>query len=144
MIIDKYVLNNSLICIILNMNNILIVDDDADIRNILREILTKYGYTSIEASNGIDALQLFQTTEFLAVLLDLNMPEMDGMETMQHIKKIDPDVPIIFITAHGDIPTAVEAIKQGAYDFIVKPPKIDRLMITLKNAIQKTALEKKG
>jgi len=125
------------------MNNVLIVDDDADIRNILREILTKYGYTSIEASNGIDALQLFQTTEFLAVLLDLNMPGMDGMETMQHIKKIDPDVPIIFITAYGDIPTAVEAIKQGAYDFIVKPPKIDRLMIILKNAIQKTALEKK-
>ncbi len=68
------------------------------------------------------------------VLLDLQMPGMDGIETMQELKKMDPDVPVIIFTAHGDIPTAVDAIQFGAYDFIVKPPDFDRLAHVLKRA----------
>lgn len=125
------------------MKNVLIVDDDSEIRNLLREALIIHGYAPVEASNGKEAIKEFNKQRFLAVFLDLNMPEMNGLETMQILREIDPDVPIIFITAYGDIPTAVEAIKMGAYDFVVKPPKIDRLMITLKNAIEKSDLEKK-
>ncbi|MCX7794334.1 MAG: sigma-54 dependent transcriptional regulator [Thermodesulfovibrionales bacterium] len=125
------------------MKNILIVDDDIEIRNLLKEALIMHGYTPVESADGKSAIKEFNSQRFLAVLLDLNMPDMNGLETMQHLREIDPEVPIIFVTAYGDIPTAVEAIKMGAYDFIIKPPKIDRLMITLKNAIQKSELEKK-
>ncbi len=125
------------------MKNVLIVDDDSEIRKVLREALIIHGYTPVEASDGKEAIIEFNKQRFLAVFLDLNMPEMNGIETMQYLQEIDPEIPIIFITAYGDIPTAVEAIKMGAYDFVVKPPKIDRLMITLKNAIQKTELERR-
>lgn len=125
------------------MKNVLIVDDDTEIRKILREALILHGYTPFEASTGEEAIEIFKTNLFRAVLLDLNMPGMDGIETMQQMRKFDSDVPIIFITGYGDVPTAVEAIKQGAYDFVLKPPKIDRLMITIQNAIQKTELERK-
>jgi len=69
------------------------------------------------------------------------MPDMDGVEVLQELKRIDPDIPIIIITAYGDVDTAVEAIKLGAYDFITKPPKFDRLILTLKRAIEKSRLE---
>jgi DNA-binding NtrC family response regulator len=125
------------------MNKVLIVDDSEIIRLSLKELLEHNGFSSMEALSGRQSIELFKKEPPVAVLLDLKMPDMDGIETMQELKKIDPDIPIIIITAYGDIETAVEAIKMGAYDFIVKPPKIDRLIFTLKRAIEKYELEKK-
>ena len=87
-------------------------------------------------------MKLFRAKEFDAVLLDLKMPGMDGIETLKELRKLDPDIPVIMVTAFGDIATAVEAIKLGAYDFVEKPPQISRIMVTLRRAIEKAALER--
>lgn len=96
----------------------------------------------MDVSSGRQAIELFKKEIPDAVLLDLKMPGMDGIETMQELKRIDPDIPIIIITSYGDVDAAVGEIKLGAYDFIVKPPKFDRLLLTLKRAIEKMQLEK--
>jgi DNA-binding NtrC family response regulator len=124
------------------MNKILIVDDDELMRTTLRDLLEANGYPVMVASGGRQGVELFRKEPPSATLLDLRMPDMDGIETMQELKKLDPDVPIIFVTAHAEIPAAVDAIKRGAYDFIVKPPKYDRLMFTLERAIDKLRLTK--
>lgn len=124
------------------MSNVLIVDDDKIIRLSLCEILQNNGFLPVDVSSGRQAIELFKKEIPDAVLLDLKMPGMDGIETMQELKRIDPDIPIIIITAYGDVDAAVGAIKLGAYDFIVKPPKFDRLLLTLKRAIEKMQLEK--
>lgn len=123
-------------------NKILIVDDEKPLRSILIEILQKNGFPAVEASSSKEAFKIFGEEKPDAVLLDLKMPDMDGIEVMQELKKMDPDIPIIIVTAYGDIPTAVEAIKLGAYDFIVKPPKFDRLVFTLKRAIKELELKR--
>ena len=124
------------------MKKILIVDDDSELLLSLRDILKNNGFSPTTASSGRLALDLFEQERPDAVLLDLNMPHMNGIETMGNLKRIDPDIPIIFVTGFGDIPTAVETIKQGAYDFIIKPPKYDRLIFTLNRAIDKLELER--
>jgi DNA-binding NtrC family response regulator len=124
------------------MDTVLIVDDEKALRSSMREILERNGFSTVEADSGQSCLEVFEREKPVAVLLDLNMPGMDGIETMGELKKLDPDIPIIFVTGFGDIPTAVETIKQGAYDFIVKPVKIDRLILTLARAIKKLELEK--
>ncbi len=124
------------------MNKILIADDDELMRNTLQDILEANGYPVMVASGGRQGIELFKKETPAATLLDMRMPEMDGIETMQELKKLDPDVPIIFVTAHAEIPAAVDAIKRGAYDFILKPPKYDRLMFTLERAIEKLSLTK--
>ena len=124
------------------MNKVLIIDDDEVIRSLFSDILTENGFQTVEASNGPDAIEMFGKQRPVAVTLDLKMPNMNGTEVMLELKKIDPDVPVIIVTAFGDISTAVESIKLGAYDFIVKPPKIDRLVFTLKRAIDKLELER--
>lgn len=123
------------------MNKILVVDDDGVIRLSLCEILRNNGFLSLDASTGKEAIELFKKEAPEAVLLDLKLPGMDGIEVLQEFKKIDPDIPIIIITAYNDIEIAVEAIKSGAYDFIMKPPKFDRLIFTLKRAIEKLELK---
>lgn len=123
------------------MNKILVVDDDKVIRLVLCEALRNNGFLPVDVSSGRQALRFFEEEKPSAVILDLKMPDMDGIEVLQELKRINPDVPVIMITAYGDIETAVEAIKEGAYDFIVKPPKIDRLILTLKRAIEKSKLE---
>ena len=123
------------------MGKILIVDDDEDLRNIVKDILTEEGFSISEAPDGLIAIKIFKNDIPDAVLLDLKMPHMNGIETMKELRKIDRCVPIIILTAHGDIPTAVEAIKCGAYDFTLKPPEFDRLIITLKRAVEKRMLE---
>ncbi|MEK6692043.1 MAG: sigma-54 dependent transcriptional regulator [Nitrospirota bacterium] len=125
------------------MNKILIVDDEEIIRQTFHEILSKNNYLPLVSSNGIDAMEIFKRDRPGAVLLDLVMPKMNGMEVMKELKKIDPDIPVIIITALGDISTAVEAIKLGAYDFIVKPADFHRLVITLKRAIEEMELKKR-
>ncbi len=124
-----------------SLDKILIVDDDGDLRAIVRDVLKEEGFSVIEAKEGLSAIKLFKSNLPDAVLLDMKMPHMDGLSTMRELKKLDGTVPIIILTAHGDIPTAVEAIKCGAYDFTVKPPDFNRLIITLKRAIERRALE---
>jgi DNA-binding NtrC family response regulator len=125
------------------MNKILIVDDEEIIRQTFHEILSKNNYLPLVSSNGIDALEIFKRERPGAVLLDLVMPKMNGIEVMKELKKIDPDIPVIIITAFGDISTAVEAIKLGAYDFVVKPADFHRLVITLKRAMEEMELKKR-
>ncbi|BCB95322.1 sporulation initiation phosphotransferase F [Dissulfurispira thermophila] len=97
------------------MKKILVVDDDRGVRLSFCEVLKGEGFLPIEASNGKEAIELFKKETPLAVLLDLKMPGMDGLEVLQELKKIDPDIPIIIVTAFSDIETAVICIKIGAY-----------------------------
>lgn len=118
------------------MQKILIVDDDKDFRAIVKEILIDEEFSAAEASNGLTAVEIFKNSPIDAVLLDLRMPHMDGIETMRELRKINPHIPVIVLTAFGDIPTAVEAVKQGAYDFITKPPEFDNLIATIKEVVE--------
>ncbi len=130
-------------CLILKKNShmakILVIDDESSIRRTLKEILEFEKYEVDLAANGMDALELAKGTAYDVILLDIKMPEMDGMEVLEELQKFT-DCPVIMISGHGTIETAVEAIKKGAYDFIVKPPDLNRLLITLRNAIDKKEL----
>ncbi len=121
------------------MSNILVVDDESSIRRTLKEILEFEKHKVDLAPNGQEALEMFRDNEYDAVLLDIKMPEMDGMEVLEKMMQIR-EVPVIMISGHGTIETAVEAIKKGAYDFIVKPPDLNRLLITIRNAVEKKEL----
>jgi DNA-binding NtrC family response regulator len=121
------------------MTKILIIDDEAPIRRVLRDILENESYQVTDASTGMDALQHIKEQDFDAVFCDIKMPEMDGIETLEAIRK-ESDVPVIMLSGHGTIETAVEAIKKGAFDFIPKPPDLNRLLITLRNALDKKNL----
>ncbi len=118
------------------MRRVLIVDDEDDFRSIVKEILTDESFNVSDASNGLTAVEIFKNSPIDAVLLDLGMPHMDGIETMRELRKINPHIPVIILTAFSDIPTAVEAVKQGAYDFITKPPEFDNLIATIKKAVE--------
>ena len=121
------------------MAKILVIDDEAAIRRILREILEHEQYQVDDAASAIDALPLVKENEYDAILCDIKMPQMDGIEFLEEAKKIS-DTPIIMISGHGTIDTAVEAIKKGAFDYIAKPPELNRLLITLRNALDKSKL----
>ncbi len=123
------------------MDNVLIIDDERSVRFTLNRFLTSHGFSSCEAANGIAGVETFRKERPILVLLDLKMPGMDGIECLQALKAIDPTVPVIIVTAHGDVPTAVKAIKHGAYDFILKPPDFDLLILTIQRAIEKQRLE---
>ncbi len=122
------------------MSKILIIDDEKAIRNTLREILEYESYQVDEASNGEEGLEKLEVGEYVAVLCDIKMPKMDGIEVLTRAQEIDDDIPFIMISGNGTIETAVEATKKGAYDFISKPPDLNRLLITLRNAIDKKSL----
>ncbi len=122
------------------MPKILIIDDERAIRSTLSEILQHEGYKAEVAENGEDGLKKFSSENFDVVLCDIKMPKMDGIEFLEKAKTINPDVPIIMISGHGNIETAVEAVKKGAYDFISKPPDLNRMLITIRNATDKTQL----
>ena len=122
------------------MNSILVVDDEKAIRKTLSEILSFEGYKLDEASDGEEGLKRFRERTYDAVLCDVKMPKLDGLEFLQKAGEINPDVPIIMISGHGTIETAVEAVKQGAYDFISKPPDLNRLLITIRNAMERNNL----
>jgi two-component system, NtrC family, nitrogen regulation response regulator NtrX len=123
------------------MATILIIDDEKAIRKTLGEILTFEGYKIEEAADGEDALQKFTNTVFDLVLCDIKMPKMDGIEFLEKAKIVNADVPIIMISGHGNIDTAVEAVKKGAFDYISKPPDLNRLLITLRNALENNDLK---
>ncbi|PUZ27322.1 sigma-54-dependent Fis family transcriptional regulator [Chitinophaga costaii] len=124
------------------MANILIIDDEKAIRKTLSEILGYEGYKIDEAADGAEGFKMFQAKTYDAVLCDIKMPKMDGLEFLEKSKEINPDIPVIIISGHGNIDTAVEAVKKGAYDYISKPPDLNRLLITLRNALDKTSLVK--
>src|SRR3984893_10160670 len=122
------------------MSNILIIDDEKAIRKTLSEILSYEGYRIDEAGDGEEGIRKFRDKEYDVILCDIKMPKMDGIEFLDKAKELNPDIPIIMISGHGTIETAVEAVKKGAYDYISKPPDLNRLLITIRNAMDKTSL----
>jgi DNA-binding NtrC family response regulator len=122
------------------MSSILIIDDERAIRKTLTEILSYEGYKIEEASDGEEGLKKFSEKIYDVVLCDIKMPKMDGIEFLEKSKEVNPDVPVIMISGHGNVDTAVEAVKKGAFDYISKPPDLNRLLITLRNALDKQSL----
>jgi DNA-binding NtrC family response regulator len=122
------------------MSNILIIDDEKAIRKTLGEILSYEGYKLEEAGDGEEGLKRIREKEYDVILCDIKMPKLDGIEFLERAKEINSDIPIIMISGHGTIETAVEAVKKGAYDYISKPPDLNRLLITIRNAMDKTSL----
>jgi two-component system, NtrC family, nitrogen regulation response regulator NtrX len=122
------------------MATILIIDDEKAIRKTLTEILSYEGYKIDEAGDGEEGLKRFAEKAYDIVLCDIKMPKVDGIEFLEKAKEINPDVPVIMISGHGNIDTAVEAVKKGAFDYISKPPDLNRLLITLRNGLDKQSL----
>ena len=121
------------------MSRILIIDDQAPIRRVLREILENEKYQVDDAGNGPDALQMVKEQEYDAILCDIKMPDMDGIEVLEHVKETS-NVPVIMISGNSTLNEAVDSIKKGAFDFISKPPDLNRLLITVRNALDKQNL----
>jgi len=126
------------------MPTVLVVDDEASIRRTLREILEYEDFEVEEAEDGTEALEAIQAHQYDLVLLDVKMPEVDGMEVLEEIADGTGDLPVVMISGHGTIETAVEATKLGAYDFIEKPPDLNRLLVTVRNAMDRGQLETKN
>lgn len=123
------------------MPSVLIIDDERPIRQTLREILEYENFTVFEAENGQEGIDLIKAQKFDVVLCDIKMPKMDGIEVLEKILDIT-DTPVVMISGHGNIDTAVEAIKKGAFDYISKPPDLNRLLVTIRNALDRSALVK--
>jgi two-component system nitrogen regulation response regulator NtrX len=122
------------------MSKILVIDDEKSIRNTLKEVL-EYEHHQIDiAEDGPSGIELFSANAYDVVLCDIKMSKMDGIEVLQKISETSPDIPVIMISGHGNIDTAVEAIKKGAYDFLEKPLDLNRLLITIRNAMDKSRL----
>jgi DNA-binding NtrC family response regulator len=121
---------------------ILIIDDEKSIRHVLNDILQHEGYQVDEAPDGEQGIKQFSSKSYDLVLCDIKMPKVDGMDVLQQIMEMNPEVPVIMISGHGTIETAVEAVKKGAFDFISKPPDLNRLLITIRNALDKNTLVK--
>lgn len=121
-------------------HKILIIDDEKSIRYTLREILEYEKYEVDEAQDGAEGFEKIQKNNYDVVLCDIKMPKMDGMEVLEQTMTLGKDLQFILISAHGDIPTAVEATRKGAFDFITKPPDLNRLLLTIRNALDKSNL----
>lgn len=122
------------------MAHILVIDDERSIRNTLKEILEYEKFTVDLAENGIDGLEKYKKGSYDIVLCDIKMPEMDGLELLEKLFETEGEAQVIMISGHGSVDNAVEAIKKGAYDFIEKPLDLNRLLITVRNALDKTNL----
>jgi DNA-binding NtrC family response regulator len=119
---------------------ILVIDDEKAIRSSLKDILSFEGFDVEEATDGIEAIKKIKDNEYDCILCDIKMPKMDGKEVLDQSLQLKPDIPFILISGHGTIDAAVEAVKKGAYDFIAKPPDLNRLLITIRNAIDRNSL----
>lgn len=124
------------------MAKILIIDDERSIRNSMKDILSFEGHEVVVAENGLEGLVTFKSEKPEIVFCDIKMPKMEGIEVLERIKEFSYETPVIMISGHGTIDTAIEAIKKGAYDFIEKPLDLNRLLITIKNATDKHLLLK--
>ena len=122
------------------MAKILVVDDEVSIRQTLRDILEFEKYDVDEAQDGLECLVKLKKDTYDVIIMDIKMPKMDGMEALERVQLLAPDTPVIMISGHANIDTAVEAVKMGAFDFISKPPDLNRLLITVRNAMDKSAL----
>jgi len=119
---------------------ILIIDDEKAIRRTLSDILSFEGFAIDEAADGAEGIKKIKENNYDCILCDIKMPKMDGMEVLTAAREEKPDIPFIMISGHGNIETAVEAVKKGAFDFISKPPDLNRLLITIRNAMDKKSL----
>ena len=122
------------------MAKILIVDDETPIRRTLRDILEFEGYDVEEASDGLECIAKVQREKFDVIITDIKMPKMDGIEALERLQILTPETPVIMVSGHGTIDTAVEAVKKGAFDFISKPPDLNRMLITVRNALERSEL----
>ena len=122
------------------MAKILIVDDEMPIRRTLREILEFEQYDVDEASDGLECVSKVQNNKYDVVIMDIKMPKMDGIEALERLQILSPETPVIMVSGHGTIDTAVEAVKKGAFDFISKPPDLNRMLITVRNALERSEL----
>jgi DNA-binding NtrC family response regulator len=124
--------------------SILVVDDDALSRAALTDMLHRAGHDPVGASSGAQALERFQAGIFDAVITDLRMPRMDGMELLRRLRKRDPRVPVVLVTAYGSVQTAVEAMKEGASDYVTKPFSSDEILATLHRLVDLERLEREN
>ena len=122
------------------MTKILVIDDERSIRNSMKDILQYEGYEVVLAENGMEGLVSVKSEKPDVVFCDIKMPKMEGIEVLERIKEFSADTPVIMISSHGTIDTAIEAIRKGAYDFIEKPLDLNRILITIKNATDKHLL----
>tara|TARA_B110000503_G_C7146390_1_gene413181 strand:+ start:394 stop:1560 length:1167 start_codon:yes stop_codon:yes gene_type:complete len=122
------------------MATILVVDDDRPIRSTLKEILEFEKFKVEDAEDGQMAIDKIQKNNYDLILCDIKMPKMDGIEVLQKIQELKPEIPVVMISGHGDIETAVGAIKLGAFDFIAKPLDLNRLLVTVRNALDRNEL----
>jgi DNA-binding NtrC family response regulator len=122
------------------MATILVIDDEKSIRNTLQEVLEYENHRVDLATNGAEGLEVFSNGNYDVVLCDIKMPGMDGIEVLEKLHELSHDIPIIMISGHGNIDTAVEAIKKGAYDFIEKPLDLNRLLVSMRNAMERNEL----
>ncbi|HCE58835.1 MAG TPA: response regulator [Prolixibacteraceae bacterium] len=122
------------------MSRILVIDDERSIRNTLKDILEYEKYEVDLAEDGIKALDKIKAGSYDVILCDIKMPGMDGIEVLEKVQELIPDTPVVMISGHGNIDTAVESIKKGAFDYIEKPLDLNRLLITIRNAMDKSNL----
>ena len=122
------------------MTKILIIDDEKPIRNTLREILEYEKFQVDDAEDGLIGINLAKTTDYDVVLCDIKMPKMDGTEVLEQILEMKPNTSVVMISGHGNIETAVDALKKGAFDYIAKPLDLNRLLVTVRNALDRTTL----
>lgn len=124
------------------MSKILIIEDEAAIRRVLSKILSEENekYLVFEAEDGLQGLEKIKSEDFDLVICDIKMPKMDGEEVLQEAKKIKPEIPFVMISGHGDLETAVNTMRLGAFDYISKPPDLNRLLNTVRNALDKKTL----
>jgi len=124
------------------MSKILIIEDEAAIRRVLIKIISEESdsYVVEEAENGIEGIEKFKDNDYDLVLCDIKMPKMDGVEVLEKAKKIKPEIPFVMISGHGDLDTAVNTMRLGAYDYISKPPDLNRLLNTVRNALDRKVL----
>jgi two-component system, NtrC family, nitrogen regulation response regulator NtrX len=122
------------------MPKILVIDDERAIRNTLKEVLEYENHEVDIAEDGPAGIELFEAGNYDIVLCDIKMPRMDGIEVLQKISAVNSDIPVVMISGHGNIDTAVDAIKKGAFDFLEKPVDLNRVLITIKNALERSTL----
>lgn len=124
------------------MSKILIIEDEAAIRRVLTKILSEENdsYQVEEAEDGVSGYEKIKNNDFDLVLCDIKMPKMDGVELLEEVKKIKPEIPMVMISGHGDMETAIQAMRLGAFDYISKPPDLNRLLNTVRNALDRKQL----
>ena len=122
------------------MAKILVIDDEKPIRNTLQEILEYEDHKVEIAADGFEGLEKAKESKYDIILCDIKMPNMDGIEVLEKLELVCPDVPVVMISGHGSVETAVEALKKGAYDFIEKPLELNRLLVTIRNALERKDL----